>query len=170
MQKFETPTNLVDLFETGVAQFKDNPLLGLKNETGTAGSVGRPIDDVNVVIDKSVVEDSNDDGEIIVYGPNVMQGYHNKPEETQKCMTADGGFRTGDRGRIDEDGYLFLTGRIKEQYKLQNGKYGRYEIPQKFIFLADDFTLENGMLTQTMKLKRRVVFENYNSTIEELYK
>jgi long-chain acyl-CoA synthetase len=212
------------------------------------GSVGRPIDNVKVVIDKSVVEDGSDDGEIIVYGPNVMHGYHNKPEATRATMTVDGGFRTGDRGRIDEDGYLFITGRIKEQYKLQNGKYvfpgaieedirllpnianamlsgegkgfnvclivpdfevlakyaeanglpadpeqlvenqqvkdmlaaeitaslkkkyGGYEIPKKFIFMADDFSIENGMLTQTMKLKRRVVFEKYNQAIEELYK
>ncbi|RJP93418.1 MAG: long-chain fatty acid--CoA ligase [Desulfobacteraceae bacterium] len=212
------------------------------------GSVGRPIENVRVVIDPSVVEDGSKDGEIVVYGPNVMQGYHNKPEATAAVMTPDGGFRTGDRGRLDEDGYLFMTGRIKEQYKLQNGKYvfpgsieedirlipfvanamlagegknynvcliipdfevlakyakdnnlpakdpkaligdktiqqmisdaitaslkqkyGGYEIPKKFIYLADDFTLENGMLTQTMKLKRRVVFEKYQDAIEELY-
>ncbi|MEZ4567204.1 MAG: hypothetical protein R2860_09635 [Desulfobacterales bacterium] len=48
-------------------------------------------------------------------------------------------------------------------------KYGGYEIPKKFLFIADDFTLENGMLTQTMKLKRRVVFEKYNDAIEALY-
>ena len=69
------------------------------------------------------MEDGSEDGEIVVYGPNVMHGYHNKPEATRGTMTVDGGFRTGDRGRIDEDGYLFITGRIKEQYKLQNGKY-----------------------------------------------
>jgi len=48
-------------------------------------------------------------------------------------------------------------------------KYGGYEIPKKFIYLADDFTLENGMLTQTMKLKRRVVFEKYNDAIKTAY-
>ena len=52
-----------------------------------------------------------------------MQGYHNKPEATKAVMTPDGGFRTGDRGRIDEDGFLFITGRLKEQFKLENGKY-----------------------------------------------
>ena len=56
------------------------------------GSVGKPVDDVKVVIDKSVVEDGSDDGEIIVYGPNVMHGYHNKPEKTAEAQwySADG--------------------------------------------------------------------------------
>ena len=50
------------------------------------------------------------------------------------------------------------------------GKYGGYEIPKKFVFLTEDFTLENGMLTQTMKLKRRVVLDSYMKDIEALYK
>ena len=211
------------------------------------GSVGRAIDQVRVEIDKFSSEDGRDDGEIIVYGPNVMQGYHNNPEATQAVMTEDGGFRTGDRGRLDDDGYLFITGRIKEQYKLINGKYvfpsaleeemkliplvesvmvygdgrdfnialvipdfvvlekyakennlpndhealvqnpqvqemianvirdalkgkfGGYEIPRKFIFLKETFSFENGMLTQTMKLKRRNVLEQYMPEIESLY-
>jgi long-chain acyl-CoA synthetase len=58
-----------------------------------------------------------------VYGPNVMQGYHNRPEENQAVFTSDGGFRTGDMGYLDGDGYLYISGRIKEQYKLENGKY-----------------------------------------------
>ena len=53
-------------------------------------------------------------GEIVAYGPNIMQGYHNKPEQTKEVMTPDGGVRTGDRGRLDEDGFLHITGRIKE--------------------------------------------------------
>jgi long-chain acyl-CoA synthetase len=48
-------------------------------------------------------------------------------------------------------------------------KYGGYEIPQKFIYLAESFTLENGMMTQTMKLKRRVIIEKYKDQIEALY-
>ncbi len=96
------------------ANFRDNRKIG---------SVGKPLPGVRVELDSSVVEDSSGDGEIVVYGPNVMKGYHNLPEETAKVMTEDGGFRTGDRGRLDKDGYLYITGRIKEQYKLQNGKY-----------------------------------------------
>jgi long-chain acyl-CoA synthetase len=88
-----------------------------------AGSVGRPMDGVRVEIDRGAVEDGASDGEIVVHGPNVMKGYHRKPEATAAVITAEGGMRTGDRGRFDADGYLFITGRIKDQFKLENGKY-----------------------------------------------
>jgi long-chain acyl-CoA synthetase len=52
-----------------------------------------------------------------------MKGYHNREEANREVLMADGGFRSGDMGRLDEDGYLYITGRIKEQYKLENGKY-----------------------------------------------
>src|SRR5260370_21660730 len=52
-----------------------------------------------------------------------MKGYFKRPEETAGVFTADGGLRTGDMGYLDADGYLSITGRIKEQYKLENGKY-----------------------------------------------
>jgi long-chain acyl-CoA synthetase len=90
------------------------------------GSVGRPLPDVRIVIDRSVTSASSGlgrDGEIVVHGPNVMVGYHNRPEETRAMFTPDGGLRTGDLGYLDEDGYLHITGRIKELYKLANGKY-----------------------------------------------
>jgi len=86
------------------------------------GSVGRPIPGVRVVIDTQATGDPKN-GEIVVYGPNVMQGYHNQKAETDAVFTPDGGFRTGDMGHLDDDNYLFITGRIKEQYKLENGKY-----------------------------------------------
>ncbi|MEZ4566131.1 MAG: AMP-binding protein [Desulfobacterales bacterium] len=91
------------------------------------GTVGRPIEKVTVEIDKSLTGEDSDDGEIICYGPNVMQGYHNKPEKTAEVIVNDPklgrGFRTIDRGRLDEDGFLHITGRFKEEYKLENGKY-----------------------------------------------
>jgi long-chain acyl-CoA synthetase len=85
------------------------------------GTVGRPLAGVRVEIDRSTAIDSQS-GEIIVYGPNVMRGYHGH-ERAQGVFTKDGGFRTGDAGYLDEDGYLHITGRIKERYKLSNGKY-----------------------------------------------
>jgi long-chain acyl-CoA synthetase len=86
------------------------------------GSVGQPIPGVKVVIDKAASGDPKH-GEIVVYGPNVMMGYHNREEDNKAAFTEDGGFRTGDLGYIDDDGFLYITGRIKEQYKLENGKY-----------------------------------------------
>jgi long-chain acyl-CoA synthetase len=211
-------------------------------------SVGRPLEHVRVVIDQTVSNDNCDEGEVVVYGPNVMQGYHNQPEATQAVMTADGGFRTGDIGRLDEDGFLYITGRIKEQYKLENGKYvypaaieeevqlspwvenvlvfgegrrhnvclvvpdflklsawageqgmdgvtpkeliglpqvktmvessivqclhrkfGGYEIPKKIILVAEPFSVDNGLLTQTLKLKRLKVLDRYMDQINAAY-
>jgi long-chain acyl-CoA synthetase len=86
------------------------------------GSVGKALPNVRIVIDTQVTGDPKN-GEIIVYGDNVMRGYHGHPEEDAKVFTADRGLRTGDMGHLDEDGHLYVTGRIKEQYKLENGKY-----------------------------------------------
>ncbi len=216
-------------------------------EDNKPGTVGKPLEFIDVRIDKSIVDDDSEDGEIQVKGPNLMVGYHNKPEITKQVFTKDGWLKTGDRGKLDEDGYLYVTGRLKEQYKLENGKYvfpsaleeditllpyiemamvygdgkpynvclavpdtqvlkktaallevktgveklihlpvvqqfmsaeirkslkgkyGGYEIPKKFIFTDELFTIENGMLTQTLKLKRRIVLDKYRDQIEALY-
>ncbi len=87
------------------------------------GTVGKPLPGVDVKLDHQAPGGDADNGEIIVYGTGVMLGYHNQPEETAKVMTPDGGLRTGDLGRFDQDGFLVVTGRVKELYKLQNGKY-----------------------------------------------
>jgi long-chain acyl-CoA synthetase len=210
------------------------------------GSVGKILEGMTVVIDHSR-EPEAPDGEIVVYGPCVMQGYWNKPDQTREVITADGGLRTGDRGWFDPDGFLFVIGRFKEEYKLENGRYVRpaeleeaikdlpwvnncmvygdgkpynvllvvpnrpaletvqktlalkqplpaglqneplqarlvrelnqhlqgkfqdYEIPARIAFVEDDWTIENGMLTQTLKLKRWFVWEKYKSLILVLY-
>ena len=92
------------------------------------GTVGKLFKDMNVVIDKSRVGEDSPDGEIVVYGAHVMQGYHNKPETTRDAMMPDtwNGFpgeKTGDRGWIDEERFFHITGRFKDEYKLENGKY-----------------------------------------------
>jgi long-chain acyl-CoA synthetase len=238
------------LSETSPAITINSPLMGNR-----LGSVGKPINKTKVVIDRSRTGEAGDDGEIICFGPQCMIGYHNKPEKTKEViveMNGMRGVRTGDRGRLDDDGFLFITGRFKEEYKLANGKYihpeslelemkvlpwilnavvtgsghefnvalivpdlkllehlaagmklsvnpkdlfdatkpeaqkfkelltaeiqnhlkktfGSYEIPQKFEFVLEDFTVDNGMLTQTMKLKRQVVMDKYGDKLEKLY-
>ena len=95
------------------------------------GSVGRPIPGVRVEIDPATAEKkpasgtrpARLEGELVVYGPNVMKGYLKRPEENAAVLTKDGGFRTGDMGYVDAQGFVYITGRIKEQYKLENGKY-----------------------------------------------
>jgi long-chain acyl-CoA synthetase len=87
------------------------------------GSVGKPIPGVQVKLDQHAEGAQPGEGEIIIYGTGVMAGYQNEPEATRETMTEDGGLRSGDLGRIDSEGFLFITGRVKELYKLANGKY-----------------------------------------------
>src|SRR6478609_4578736 len=61
--------------------------------------------------------------EVMIKGPGVMDGYHNLPEETATTLTEDGWLKTGDKGALDADGYLRITGRIKELFKTSGGKY-----------------------------------------------
>jgi long-chain acyl-CoA synthetase len=88
------------------------------------GSVGKAIRGTRIAIDPSVPDiEREGEGEVILYGPGVMEAYHNAPQATREALTADGGLRTGDLGYLDEDGYLYITGRLKELYKLSSGRY-----------------------------------------------
>jgi long-chain acyl-CoA synthetase len=209
------------------------------------GSVGKPIPDVEVTIEPAPGHgESDDEGEVCVKGPNVMKGYFKLPNKTAEVLDEDGTFHTGDLGRFDEDGFLYIIGRVKEQYKLENGKYvvpgpmeediklsnfvdqvmidganrpfniavinvdeeglddwaeeneldiddytsdervremfegelaermadfKKYERPRKFILVNDEWTPENGILTPTLKLKRRIILDKYEDEIEALY-
>ncbi|MBR4298764.1 MAG: AMP-binding protein [Bacteroidales bacterium] len=84
-----------------------------------AGSVGTPILACRVKIDNP---DENGEGEICVKGPNVMLGYYNNPEATAEVFDKDGFFHTGDYGRLDDEGWIYITGRKKNLIILSNGK------------------------------------------------
>lgn len=90
-----------------------------RNKAVVSGSVGVPLKCDTVIIRDP---DENGEGEICVKGPNVMLGYYKDPDATAQVFTEDGFFRTGDYGRLDKDGWLYITGRLKNLIILSNGK------------------------------------------------
>ena len=204
------------------------------------GSVGKPLDNLQVKI--------ADDGEILVKGPSVTQGYLNKLEQTKEAFTEEGFFKTGDIGHIDEGGFLIITDRKKEMFKTSGGKYvapqmienkakasrfieqimvvgegekmpcafvqpefdfvkrwaelhnldigqtpeemvkspelkkriekeidklnqklGNWEQVKRIELTPEIWSVDNGMLTPTMKLKRKVIKERYIDLYNKLY-
>ena len=97
-----------------------SPLISAnRNKYRKPGSVGTPILACRVKIDNP---DENGEGEICVKGPNVMLGYYNNPEATAEVFDKDGFFHTGDYGKLDEEGWIYITGRKKNLIILSNGK------------------------------------------------
>ena len=97
----------------GYGMTETSPVIAFNGERGLAdGSVGRPIDNTEVKIE---------DGEILVRGDIVMKGYYKMPEETAEALK-DGWMHTGDLGRFDENGFLYITGRKKNLIILANGE------------------------------------------------
>lgn len=79
------------------------------------GSVGKPLPGCETKI--------TDEGELLIRHPAVFSGYYKDAEKTAETITEDGWMHTGDRARIDENGYLFITGRVKDLFKTDKGKY-----------------------------------------------
>ncbi|MGY5354351.1 AMP-dependent synthetase/ligase [Wenyingzhuangia sp. IMCC45467] len=211
----------------------------IKNKAFKIGTVGKPIDNVEVKI--------ADDGEILVKGPNVMQGYYKDPEKTSQTII-DGYFYTGDIGEIDSEGFLKITDRKKEIFKTSGGKYivptllendlkqskfieqimvigegekmpaaliqpnfdfmrdwckiknienietneklvknpqvidrihqeiqicnqkfGNWEQIKRFELTPDEWSIDGGHLTPTMKIKRKIVLEIYKDLYQKIY-
>ncbi|ADC89001.1 AMP-dependent synthetase and ligase [Thermocrinis albus DSM 14484] len=101
------------------------------------GSVGTPIEEVYVKIAP--------DGEVLVRGVNVMKGYYKRPEDTKKAFV-DGWFMTGDLGYLDQDGYLYITGRKKEIIVLPDGKKVNPEELEDLILRESPVVKEVGVL------------------------
>jgi long-chain acyl-CoA synthetase len=223
----------------GYGLTETSPIVSSNYPENRMGSSGKPIASVQVRI--------ADDGEVLVKGPCVMQGYYKNPEATREVLTEDGWFSTGDIGHLDKDNYLFITDRKKDLIKTAAGKFvapqpienalktspyilnamvvgdkrkfiaalivpnattvaagaadqgikfashaelaahpwvhalidsevkrltvhlAQYETIKRFALLPEDFTFDNGSLTFTLKLKRRVVEQQYAPVIESLY-
>jgi long-chain acyl-CoA synthetase len=104
----------IRIFE-GYGLTETSPVVALNNaQNHRMGSVGKPIESVEYRIAS--------DGELLVKGPFVFAGYWHKPEATREAIEADGWFHTGDIGRVDEDGFLYITDRKKELLKTSGGK------------------------------------------------
>lgn len=112
------------------------------------GSVGLPLPSTKVMLKN---------GEICVKGPNVMQGYYNRPEETAAMFDEEGWLHSGDLGRFDEKGRLYITGRTKEIIVLSNGKnINPSEIEAK-LEAHEDIVKEVGIIQDGDMLKAIIV-------------
>jgi long-chain acyl-CoA synthetase len=209
------------------------------NGTFRVGTVGKVIENVEVKIAEN--------GEIIVKGPNVMQGYYKDPIKTAETIQ-NGWFHTGDKGEFDKDGFLKITGRTKEMFKTSGGKYvippllegelkqslfieqvmvvgenekmpaaiiqpnfeylkdwasdrdiafktnedlisnqkviaavqkavnecnsnfGKWEQIKVFKLTSDEWSIDGGHLTPTMKMKRTIILKIYKDLYEEIYR
>jgi long-chain acyl-CoA synthetase len=223
----------------GYGLTETSPVIALNSPLAhKLGTVGRPLANLEVRI--------ADDSEILVRGPSVFRAYWNQPEETRNAFV-DGWFKTGDIGKLDEDGFLAVTDRKKDLLKTSGGKFiapqpienslklnaligaavvlgdrrrypsviisphfplledwaranhisctsreellahqkvkalyedivrrvnqdlGRHEMLKKILLVPHEFNSDDGTLTPTMKIRRRVIEERYSRQIDELY-
>jgi long-chain acyl-CoA synthetase len=194
-----------------------------RNDNNRHGTVGQPLKGLDVRI--------SDEGEIRVKCPGLTKGYYKEPELTAELFDANGYLRTGDKGSIDKDGFLTITGRVKDQFKTDKGKYispapiemalatnpdiesvcvvgmgvpqplamvvlsaaGKaktnkeveaslihtlvetnknleaHEVLEKAVVLKEDWTVDNGLLTPTLKVKRNELEAIYLGKYPEWY-
>jgi long-chain acyl-CoA synthetase len=229
----------IRIFE-GYGLTETSPVLALNNaQNHRIGSVGKPIESVEYKFAP--------DGELLVRGPFVFAGYWHKPDATREAIEPDGWFHTGDIGRVDDDGFLYITDRKKELLKTSGGKMiapqpiesklnssllvsntvvvgdrhkflsvliapnfpaledlarqqgiafssradllskpavnaeyqalihrvnqglANFETIKRFYLVPDEWSMESGEFTPSMKLKRRVVVARYADKIAALY-
>lgn len=160
----------------GYGLTETSPVISAENGSFLrAGSVGLPMSSLEVKIDNP---DATGSGEIIVKGPSVMLGYYNDEERTKEVLK-DGWFYTGDLGRLDKDGALFITGRKKDLIVLQNGKkvfpeeievlVNRLdEVAESFVYgLADETDPSNVKVAVEVVYDDKVVKAKHKGVSEE---
>ena len=127
------------LVAQGYGLTETSPVIsGESDKERKIGSVGMPLPGIEARIDNP---DADGIGEICVKGPNVMKGYYDNKEATDEVLV-DGWFHTGDLGRIDKKGYIFITGRKKNVIVLKNGK-NIFPEEQEAILNQKDYCIES---------------------------
>jgi acyl-CoA synthetase (AMP-forming)/AMP-acid ligase II len=111
-------------------QMASNPLPPLERKPGSVGMASGP--EVAVMDEAGKLLQSDNTGEIVIQGANVMKGYENNPEANKSAFT-EGWFRTGDQGYLDSNGYLFITGRLKEIINRGGEKISPREVDEELI-------------------------------------
>jgi len=117
----------------------------------TIGSVGRPIDSIQVKI--------SSEGEIMLKGPTITRGYYNRDDLTSQAFDEEGFFRTGDAGYL-RDGELFLTERIKDLFKTSNGKYISPQLIESKI-LVDKYIDQIAVIADERKFVSALIIPEY---------
>lgn len=121
------------------------------NKPYTVGSVGRPINGIDIRI--------SDEGEILLKGPTITKGYYNREDLTQQAFTEDGYFRTGDAGYL-KNGELFLKERIKDLFKTSNGKYIAPQMIESKI-LVDKYVDQIAIIADQRKFVSALIIPVY---------
>jgi long-chain acyl-CoA synthetase len=116
LRQFEDAFDCIVLEGYGLSETSPVASFNHPDRERKPGSIGTPIRGVEMrVVDASGAElPQGEVGEIAIRGHNIMKGYWNKPEATAEAVSADGWFRTGDIGRVDEDGYFYIVDRKKD--------------------------------------------------------
>ena len=117
----------------------------------TIGSVGRPLDAVDVKI--------SEEGEVLLKGKTITRGYYNRPDLNDTTFTANGYFRTGDCGYL-KDGELFLTDRIKDLFKTSNGKYIAPQMIESLL-LVDKYIDQVAIIADQRKFVSALIIPEY---------
>jgi long-chain acyl-CoA synthetase len=116
-------------------------------------STGLPLSGVEVRIENA--DSKTGIGEIVVKGPNVMKGYHHDPERTAEALSDDGWFHTGDSGYLDDDGYLYIAGRIKNVIVGANGE-NIYPEAIESVLNRSDYVVESLVYEENSQLVAKV--------------
>ena len=124
-QKFGAPVIEAYGMTEAAHQMASNPLPPRARKAGSVGIAAGP--EIAIMDDDGTLLPQGETGEVVIRGPNVTAGYAANPEANAKAFT-NGWFRTGDQGMLDAEGYLFLTGRLKEQINRGGEKISPLEV------------------------------------------